>query len=140
MRESFRLDKDLMSLLLCEADDLVFDRRAVAGTCRVDLSRVHRRAMKVCADQLVRECARVCEPAENLRLLEAIGENRERTRTRVAGCVFESRVINGGLVDGRRRAGLQAAETQAERAQRIGERFRGRLAEAAAGRLHFSRM
>ena len=32
----------------------------------------------------------------------------------------------------RRRAGLEAAEVQAEGAKRVGERFRGRLAEAAA--------
>src|SRR5262245_5040030 len=96
--------------------------------------------MEIRADQLVRERARVREPAENLRLLESIGENRKRTRTRVAGRFFEPRVIDGRLVDARRRAGLQTAEAQSECAKRIRERFRGRLAEAAAGRLHFSRM
>ena len=127
-----------MPLLLREAHHLVFDRRAVARAGGVDLAGVHRRAMEIGADQLVRDLAGVGQMAEHLRQRERVGEDRERTRLGVARRFLELREIDGGAIDARRRSGLEAAEFQAEVAQRIGERLRRRLAEAAADGLHFA--
>src|SRR5688500_9158004 len=129
-----------MALLLREADDLVLDRRTVARTGGADLAGVHRRAVKIRANEVVRERAGVRQPAEDLRVFEAIGQDRERTRALVARSNLELRVVDGRFVDTRRRAGLEPAEAQAERAKGIGERFGGELAETAAGGLYFARM
>src|SRR5437763_15394047 len=77
MLESLGLDKDLMALLVGEANDFVLDRRAVARAGGLDLAGVHRRAVKIRADHLVRLRAGVGQVAEHLRQLETIGENRE---------------------------------------------------------------
>jgi hypothetical protein len=133
--QSLRLDENLMALLLGEAHHLVLDGGAVARTGGVDLSGVHRRAVEVRADQVVGKAAGVGEPAEDLRLLEPVGEDGERARTLVARSFLQLREVDGGAVDARGRTGLQAAEVQAESPERIGERLRGRLAETAAGGL-----
>src|SRR5258708_29288594 len=132
MLEAFRLDENLMARLIREAHHLVFYGWAISRTGCLDLARVHRRAVKVRANQLVRLRARVGQMAKHLRQSDAIGEDRERTRDLIARRRLESREIDGVLRDARRRSGLQAAKAKAERAERIGERFGRRFAEASA--------
>src|SRR5512142_2131508 len=114
MIETFRLDEDRVPLLLGEPDDLVFDRRTVARARRFDLTRIHRRAMQIGADQVVRFGARVRQMAKYLREREPIGDDREWTRRFIAGRLLDPREVDGCLCDARRRSGLQTAEAEAE--------------------------
>src|SRR5258706_9639156 len=77
MRETLRLDEDLVAWLVGEADDLVLDRRAVAGAGRLDLAGVHRRTVKVRADQIMGNGAGVGQVTEHLRQGDAVREDRE---------------------------------------------------------------
>ena len=129
-----------MALLVGESDDFVLDRRAIARPGRLDLPGVHRRAVQIRADQLMRHGARVGQMTEHLRQLEPVGEDRERPRLFVAGRLLELRKVDGVLRHARRRPGLQPSEAEAHGAQRVGECFGGRLAEAAAHGLHFARV
>ena len=70
--------------------------------------------------------------AKDLREGERVRQDRERTGRFVTGRFFEPVEVDRRLIDARRRPGLEAAELQAERGERVGERFRRRLAEAAA--------
>src|SRR5439155_9103431 len=50
---AFRLEEDLMAILVGEADDLVLDGWTVTRTAALNLSAVHWRPREVRADQLV---------------------------------------------------------------------------------------
>src|SRR6185295_17656894 len=51
--QTLRLEEDLMSVPLAEADDLVLDRGAVAWPATGDLARIHRRAMDILPHHLM---------------------------------------------------------------------------------------
>src|SRR5581483_1340855 len=68
--ETFRLQKNLVAVALAELHDLVFDRRAVARTSAGDLSGVHRRAMDVGADDVVRRLGGARDAALDLRIVD----------------------------------------------------------------------
>src|ERR1044072_7841358 len=51
--EAFRLQEDLVTIAVAEADDLVLDRRTIARAGAFDLAGVHRRAMHIGPDYLV---------------------------------------------------------------------------------------
>ena len=65
--EAFRFEKNLMAVALAEFDDLIFDRRTITRARAGDLSRVHRRAMHVGADDVVRRRDRARDGALDLR-------------------------------------------------------------------------
>jgi hypothetical protein len=129
-----------MTLFIGEAHDLVLDRRTVTRAGGVDLARVHRRAMKVGADEVVRDGAGVGQMTEHLREQELIGEDGKRPRRGVAIRFFHLREIYGASVDTGRRSCFEPAEFQAEVAERIRQRLRCWLAEAAANGLLFAGM
>ena len=116
--EPFRLQKNLMAVALAEFDDLVFDRRTIARAAARDLSGIHRRAMHVGADDLVRRFDRARDAAFDLRIVDARRQHRERLRRIVAGLHLEAGPIDGAAIEPRRRAGFQTAEGEAESFQR----------------------
>ena len=111
--ESFRLEKNLMAVAFAEFYDLVFDRRTVTRTATCDLAGIHRRAMHVVANDLVRGGNRARDAAFDLRIGDAFGQHRERFGRIVAGLHLDALPIDGAAVQPRRRAGLQAAEREA---------------------------
>src|SRR6185503_3156533 len=138
--ETLRLQKNLMAVALAELHDLVFDRRTIARAARGDLSGIHRRAMYVGADDVVRRRDRTRDAALNLRIVDARGENGKRFRRIVAGLQLERAPIDGAAVEPRRRSGFQAAERKAEMFERAREAERGRFADAAGRDLSFADM
>src|ERR1041384_7118061 len=68
--EAFRLEENLVAVALAEADDLVLDRRTVAGPPALDLAGVHRRAMDVCPDHCMRRLSGPRDAALDLRRLD----------------------------------------------------------------------
>src|SRR4029079_19029588 len=82
---TFRLQKDLMLVLLGEAHHLVLDRRTVAWSAALNLTGVHRRPMKVGADQIVSRRSGVSDVTHHLRLGDGRRGEAERARIAVAG-------------------------------------------------------
>ncbi len=64
--EALGLEKDLVRRAIRESHDLVLDRRAIARTAALDLTRIHRRAGEIRADDLVRRRRRRRDPAADL--------------------------------------------------------------------------
>ena len=83
--ETFRLEENLMAVALAEADDLVLDRGAIARAAALDLPGIHRRAMHIGPDDRVRRLGGAGDAALDLRVLDPLGQHRERLRRLVAG-------------------------------------------------------
>ena len=133
-REPLRLDKHLVAVLVGEAVDLVFDRRAVTRADTFDHARVHRRAIQVADDDLVSARVGVGHPAADLARMHGLVAEEGHHRGRgVAGLLGHHREIHRAAIDTRRGAGLQAADTQRQLAQAFGQGDRGRIAGTAAG-------
>ena len=73
--ETFRLQENLMAVALAEFDDLVFDRRTITRARARDLSGIHRRAMHVGANDVVRRRDRARDAALDLRILDPRRQN-----------------------------------------------------------------
>ena len=131
--EAFGLEEELVLLLVGEADDLVFDRRAVARADGVDLPRVHRRARDVFADDAQRLRRGVGDVAADLALGNLAGAEAEGRRLGVAGLLLEARPVDGAAVEARRGSGLEPAAAQAEALERFAEENGRRLAAASGG-------
>ena len=53
-RQAFRLEENLMLVTIGKAHDLVFDRRTVAGTDPFNHAGIHRAAIEVITDHVMR--------------------------------------------------------------------------------------
>ncbi len=124
-----------MSVALAEAHDLVLDRRAIARSAARDLPGIHRRAMHVRPDDLVRRRRRARDAAFDLRRFNRARERRERLGRIVARLHFHRRPVDRGAVDSRRRSGLEPAERETEPLERERKPKRRRLADTAGRRL-----
>ncbi|MNF34622.1 hypothetical protein D3C84_154680 [compost metagenome] len=132
--QTFRLDKHLVAVLVGEAVDLVFDRRAVARADAFDHPGIHRRTVEVGGDDLVGARIGVGDPATDLpRLLFGATEKGHQRRWRIPGLLGHQREIHRTAIDARRRAGLQAADPQRQFPQALGQGDRRRIAGTAAG-------
>ena len=129
--EPFRLEEDLVPVALAEAHDLVLDRRAIARAAALDLAGIHRRAMHIGADDRVGRPVGAGDAALDLRVLDALGQRRERLRRIVARLHLEARPVDGAAIEPRRRAGLQPAERKADAFKRLRQPERRRLADPA---------
>src|SRR5271169_577569 len=92
--EALGLEEELVLLLVGEADDFVFDRRAVAWANGVNLPGVHRRTRDVFADDAQRLRRGVGDVAADLALRNFSGAEAERRRLGVAGLRFEARPVD----------------------------------------------
>ena len=137
MLQPFRLQEDLVPILVGEAHHLVLDRRAVARPAALDLPRVHRRAVQVRADQVVDRLVGVGDVAIELRLRDPVGREAERPRIVVAGLQLALREVDGAAVEPAGRAGLEARELEAA-ASRLSLSALGRLSPARPPRVFAS--
>ena len=104
-----------MARLVGEAHHLVLDRRAIAWTDPLDAPCIHRRAMDVGANQLVRAFVGVGDVAVDLlqaREARAIGGRRKRRGARVTTIGLKRLPTNGAARKTRRRPRLQTTEHQ----------------------------
>ncbi len=133
-RQAFRLEEDVVLVLVGEAVDLVLDRRAVTRADAFDDAGVHRRTVEAAADDVVRALVGFGDPARQLaRVLGGIAEEGKDRHRVVRMLLFHHREIDGLAVEAGRRAGLEAALRQVQLFQPGGQRIRGRIAHAAAG-------
>src|SRR6185437_16350857 len=103
-----------MLQFLGEADDLIFNRRAIARTGRLNLPGIHGRAMHILAND--GECFRSGKGnmATDLRARNGFGSKAERSGLGVTGLLVKLRPIDGATVDTRRCSGLEAAISQTQ--------------------------
>src|SRR4029079_10404452 len=105
--ETFRLQKDLVTWALREADDLVFDRRAIPWTDPFDHPGEQRRTIEPGPDDVVRSRRCVGDPAGNLTWMQAaVPDEREHGRGFVARLRRQGRIVARAAVEARWRAGL----------------------------------
>src|SRR6266850_2126938 len=121
--QALGLEKELVGELVGELNDLVFDRRTVAWTDRLDLSAVHRRAVHVFADDAVRFFRRERDVARHLLVVmsDTLGAEAEGGGIGVTGLLGKLRPVDGASVKARRSAGFQTASAQAELLQCFAE-------------------
>ena len=129
-----------MPVALAEAHDLVFDRGAIARAAARDLAGIHRRAMHVGADDLVRRRRRAGDAALDLRRFDPLGQHRERLGRIVARLHLERGPVDGLAVEPRRRAGLEPAQRKPKPLQRERKPDGRRFADPAGRGLLFADM
>ena len=135
--ETFRLQEDLMPLLVREANDLVLKRRTIPRSDTADLAVEERRAIDVRADQIAHAIVRVQQVAVNLRTLDRRARERKRHRRNIP--VLDRKTAGSHLaveidtrpVQPRRRSRFQPAAFKAECFQRVGQLARRRLVRPA---------
>ncbi len=120
-----RLDEHRMARLVGEAHDLVLDRGAVARAGAHDVAAVERRAVKVVAYYLMCALVGVGQVADRAVRRQLGGEEAERREVAFAVLHRHAAEIDGGRVDARGSAGLEAAYRQSERDKRLGQRVGG---------------
>ncbi len=129
--EALGLEENLVPVALAEAHDLVLDRGAIARAAARDLPGIHRRAVHIRPDDVVRRLRGAGDAALDLRRFDARGEHRERLGRLVARLHLDGSPVDRGAVEPRRRAGLEPAEREAEALQRERKADRRRLADPA---------
>ena len=131
----FGLQKYLMARLAGEPVNLVFDRRAIARADAFDHSRIHRRAIQIGADHIVRLLVGVRDPTRHLprMLLGRSKKRKHRHRIGLAQLLFARREIDRAAVDARRCPRLQPALRKLHLLQARGERNRSGISGAACG-------
>src|ERR1700716_1013164 len=102
-----------MPIAVAEANDLVLDRGAIARSGTLDLPGIHRRAMHIGPDHLVGGWRGAGDATLDLRRGDAVGHDREWLGWVVARLHSHRRPVDGGAVEPRRRAGLQAPQRKA---------------------------
>src|SRR5450759_1340968 len=116
-----------MPFLVGEANDLVFERRAVSRTDAANLTVEERRAIDIRSHEIAHAIVGVEEVAINLRAIDWRREKRERHGRRVAALGRECSgphlaiEIDAVAIETRRRAGLQSAPLEAARLERFGQ-------------------
>ncbi len=116
--EPFGLEKNLVTLFVGIAMDLVLDRRAIAGADPLDHSGVHRRAIQAPADDFVRARIGVGDPAGQLARMHPRRSDKRKDGNRlVARLRLQDRKIDGAAVEPGGRPGLEATHWKLELAQ-----------------------
>src|SRR5579884_512644 len=129
----FRLDKNLMALLVGKTHDLVLDRRAISGAGRFDHSAVHRRPIEIRPNDVMRLRVRVREMAQHLPQLNRFRSIRKRCGQLIAGLRDHRGKIDRLAVEARRGPGLEPSPFETEISHAIGEML-GRPFPRAPGR------
>ena len=111
--QSFRLDEDLVPVLIRELHDLILDGRAVTWTHALDRTVVHRGTPDVFTDDLMGLFVCIHEPAVDLRSLYLFERRRVRERNHryVTLLNLELREVEGTLIDTCRRSRLKTKHT-----------------------------
>src|SRR5262249_16046357 len=76
--EPLRFEKNLVSITVSKADDLVLERGAIARPFAAHLPGIHRRAVNVVANDPMSRSVRAGDAALDLRVLNTFGQGRTR--------------------------------------------------------------
>ena len=118
-----------MLVTIGKAHDLVFDRRTVAGTDPFNHAGIHRAAIEVITDHVMRFLVGMRDVARHLtRMLRSISHKREDRHRIIAVLLCQNAEINRPRIDTRRGTGFQAADAQRQFTQAAGQRDRRRIA------------
>src|SRR6185312_1741808 len=138
--QSFRFEENQVRFLLREADDLVFDARAIAGAAASDLPRVHGCPVQIRANDLVNRGVGLRRMANDLRHRNAVSAEAEWPRRVVARLQFAFGKIDGAAIEAARRAGLEAGQFESGGSQAVAHPLGGTVAGPPADGLRFPRM
>src|SRR5450432_1051005 len=103
-----------MAVPFAEPDDLVFDRRTIAGPSALDLPGIHGRSMHIGPDDRVGGLGRARNAALDLRILDPRRQGREWLRRLIARLHFNTAPIDGAPIQPRWRTGLEPPEGQSD--------------------------
>lgn len=133
-REGDRFKEDLVSIAVGEANDFVFDARAVAGSETFDLAAIHGGLVEVLADRVVSTGVGVGDMARDLAEVSEIrGKEGEGEGRIVAGLFFEDIEADGLAIEARRGSGFEADQGQAEACEVEGKGVARGFIDATAG-------
>src|SRR5690606_37159148 len=105
--QSFRLDENLMAVLIGEAMNLIFYGRAITRTYTFNNAGVHRRTVQATANDVVSAFIGMGDPATYLsRMIFHFAKETHDRRWRVTPLLFQTREIHRARIDSRRRAGF----------------------------------
>ena len=108
--QAFGFEKNLVRILIGEARDLVFDRRAIARADAFDHTGKQRRSIEPGANDVMRAQMGMRNPAwQLLRMLRARSHKRKHRRRIITRLFRHHRKIDAAAVDAWRRAGFKAA-------------------------------
>src|SRR5690606_815229 len=109
-RQTFRLEKDLMAVLVRKAMDLVLYGRAITRPDALDGSGEKRRPIKSVSDKLVRPRVRLRDPAWHLHRVQASTTEEGKHRLRlVSWLLCHRREVDRATIQAWRRTGLEPA-------------------------------
>ncbi|MCY1527140.1 hypothetical protein D9M68_621970 [compost metagenome] len=132
--QAFRFEEDLVRLLVREAVNLVFNRRAIPRAHAFYHAAVHRRTVQAAADDVVRTGIGVGDPARQLLRMHPdiaqIGKHGDGIQ--IARLLLQHAVVDGTAINTRRRAGLQAPLRKLELFQALAQGDCGRIPCPAA--------
>ncbi len=115
--QSFRLQEDIVPLLVGEADDLVLDRGAVARPPSGDLAGIDRGLVQIRPNNGMRRLGGTGDAAFDLTVRQASSHGAERLRRLVARVGPQGIPVDRAPVQPRRRAGFQPPQRQAQPVQ-----------------------
>ncbi len=133
--ETLGLEKDLVPVLVGEANDLVLDRGAVSRAAALDLAGIDRRTAQVRPDQSVRLGPGVGDMAVNLGRRNRVRHVGEGDRRIVARLPVKTRPVNRPSIEPRRRSGFQPAQRKTCAFKSARQAEGGRFAITARGTL-----
>jgi hypothetical protein len=131
--ETFRLQKDAVSISVWKLDDLVLDGWAVTGSARADLPAVERRTMQVFLDNAMRYPVRVCYVTGNLREPRTWVIEGEPWWRVVAGLFLQNRVVDRSAIEPRAGTRLEPSSLKAESAKRFAQSTRSAVTSPPPG-------
>ena len=132
--DALRLEKNLMAVAIGEADHLVLDRRTIARAAPGDRARIDGGAMRVGLDDAVGLGGGAGDVARKLRRRDRGRHRGEEFRLGIAKLDLEALPVDGCAVEPGRGPGLEPPERESGAVQALGERDRGRIAEASGRR------
>src|SRR6185436_14219776 len=122
---------DLMMVLVCEFNDLIFDGWTIPRPDTLDLTAVERRTAHISADDVVDSFVRLRDVAAHPILQGARGSERKRRRFAVPFLRLKRGKINRAAVQSWRRSRLQTPPLKPDTTNAVSQSDGRRLAVAA---------
>src|ERR1051326_6425984 len=130
----FRLENDLMPVLILKFDHLVFNRRAVPRTDSLDLPAIERRTTHIAANDRMDFLVRMRDIAADF-VFEAAGRaKREWRRFRISPLLLECAEIDAAAIQPRRGSSFQATPIEAQAPDAVCQSNGRRFSVAACGK------
>ena len=122
-----------MAGFVLEADDFIFNRRAVARAARRNRARIHGGVLQAGLDRAVGFRVGIGDVASQLCLPDRLGRKRQRRRRFVSVLRLQRVVVDAAFVQPRAGAGLQPPESEPQFAQMIAQPLDGEVPRPARG-------